>query len=143
MTSSPSSLTEADSPLARKERSMGPRTFHPTAVSLSEPSECSVGKMPRGELSLSAEAECLSLCPYDTTLLPTCQGMIPYRHGKETQGKNTSPHRTRSRGHSHAEGVLWPYLRERGHPHGTADGSARDAKDDSLLPCPKEGVRLS
>src|SRR5437870_3090194 len=71
------------------------------------------------------------------------QNVRPYRHGKETQGKNTSPHRTRSRGHSHAEGVLWPYLRERGHPHGTADGSARDAKDDSLLPCPKEGVRLS
>jgi hypothetical protein len=38
-----------------KERSHRPRTFYPKAVSLSEPSECSVDKVPAGEPSLSGE----------------------------------------------------------------------------------------
>src|SRR6266704_348443 len=38
-----------------------PRTFYLAADSLPEPGECSVGKEPVGELSLSGEPECLSL----------------------------------------------------------------------------------
>ena len=38
-----------------------PRTFYLAADSLLEPGECSVGKEPVGELSLSGEPECLSL----------------------------------------------------------------------------------
>ncbi len=38
-----------------------PRTFYLAADSLPEPGECSVGKVPVGEPSLSGEPECLSL----------------------------------------------------------------------------------
>jgi hypothetical protein len=58
MTLCPSSSAEAGEPLAHEEHI--PRMFYPTADTLPKRAEHSIRKVPMGELSLSAKAECLS-----------------------------------------------------------------------------------
>jgi hypothetical protein len=69
--------------------------------------------------------------------------MVASTYGKETQGHRSTPDGAGYPGHFEDQAVLWDHQRQSGHCFRSQLSSEAYRGGSSLLPCPKEGIRLS
>src|SRR5436305_9133634 len=69
--------------------------------------------------------------------------MVASTYGKETQGHRSTPDGAGYPDHFEDQAVLWDHQRQSGHCFRSQLSSEAYRGGSSLLPCPKEGMRLS